>query len=157
MLISFLFHNENICCGYSLEVPRWGTSNEYHNICFHYEIRKILCGYPLLSVVMSILILYHHWIKTDLSMHWWYHIISNQHKCMCRLILPLAVHIWHKGPFMHYTSYAVTLFFESEQKHLAENIYLLLQVYLCLILCELTGFGCQLLCLLFHFWFRFGS
>ena len=24
-----------------------------HNICFHGEIRKILCGYPLLSVAMS--------------------------------------------------------------------------------------------------------
>ena len=28
LLISFLFLNENICCGYSLEVPRRGTSNE---------------------------------------------------------------------------------------------------------------------------------
>ena len=24
-----------------------------HNICFRLEIRKILCGYPLLSVVMN--------------------------------------------------------------------------------------------------------
>ena len=23
-----------------------------HNVCFHGEIRKILCGYPLLSVAM---------------------------------------------------------------------------------------------------------
>ena len=23
-----------------------------HNVCFHEEIRKILCGYPLLSVAM---------------------------------------------------------------------------------------------------------
>ena len=29
MLISFLFLNKNICCGYSLEAPRWGASNEY--------------------------------------------------------------------------------------------------------------------------------
>ena len=29
-----------------------GASNEYHNICFRGEIRKILCGYPLLSVAM---------------------------------------------------------------------------------------------------------
>ena len=54
MLISFLFLDENICCGYSLEAPRWGASNEYHNICFRGEIRKILCGYPLLSVAMVI-------------------------------------------------------------------------------------------------------
>ena len=54
MLISFLFLNENICCGYSLEAPRRGASNEYHNICFRREIRKILCGYPILSVAMFI-------------------------------------------------------------------------------------------------------
>ena len=42
MLISFLFLKENICCGYSLEAPRR-------------EIRKIICGYPLLSVAMSLL------------------------------------------------------------------------------------------------------
>ena len=28
-LIVFLFLNENICCGYSLEAPRRGASNEY--------------------------------------------------------------------------------------------------------------------------------
>ena len=31
----FLFLDENICCGYSLEAPRQGTSNEYmstHNM-----------------------------------------------------------------------------------------------------------------------------
>ena len=37
-----------------LEAPRRGTSNEYHNICFRGEIRKILCGYPLLSVAMEV-------------------------------------------------------------------------------------------------------
>ena len=35
-----------ITFGYSLEVPCWGASNEYHNICFHAEIRKISHGYP---------------------------------------------------------------------------------------------------------------
>ena len=37
----FLFLHENICCGYSLEAPHRGASNEYHNICFRGEIRKI--------------------------------------------------------------------------------------------------------------------
>ena len=37
----FLISPQNICCGYSLEAPRWGASNEYHNICFCGEIRKI--------------------------------------------------------------------------------------------------------------------
>ena len=29
VLVFFLFLHKNICCGYSLEVPRGGTSNEY--------------------------------------------------------------------------------------------------------------------------------
>ena len=40
-LIFFLFLHENIYCDYSLEAPRRGASNEYHNICFRGEIRKI--------------------------------------------------------------------------------------------------------------------
>ena len=40
-MIFFLFLNENICCGYSLEAPRRGASNEYDKICFLSEIRKI--------------------------------------------------------------------------------------------------------------------
>ena len=27
-----------------------------HNICFRREIRKILCGYPFLSVAMTVLL-----------------------------------------------------------------------------------------------------
>ena len=41
MLISFLFLDENILMS-------------THNICFRREIRKILCGYPFLSVAMLI-------------------------------------------------------------------------------------------------------
>ena len=48
MLISFLFLDENICCGYITEALLMST----HNIRFLREIRKILCGYPLLSVAM---------------------------------------------------------------------------------------------------------
>ena len=40
-VIFSLFLHENISCGYSLEVPWQGTSNDYHNICFHGELRKI--------------------------------------------------------------------------------------------------------------------
>ena len=39
--IFFLFLHENICCGYSLETPHSGALDEYHNICFCGEIRKI--------------------------------------------------------------------------------------------------------------------
>ena len=36
----FLFLYENMCCGYSLEVPE-ALLMSTHNICFHTEIRKI--------------------------------------------------------------------------------------------------------------------
>ena len=66
VLIFFLFLHENIYCGYSLEAPYQGASNEYpqhmfsgrltkallmstHNICFRGEIRKIFTIYPPLS------------------------------------------------------------------------------------------------------------
>ena len=32
--IFFLVLHEIICCWYSLEVPRWGISDEHQNICF---------------------------------------------------------------------------------------------------------------------------
>ena len=38
----FLISVQNIDCGYSLEPPRRGGSNEYHNLCFCSEIRKII-------------------------------------------------------------------------------------------------------------------
>ena len=44
---NFYFH-ENICCGYSLEMSWWGTSNEYHNIWFRGDIRKILSWFPII-------------------------------------------------------------------------------------------------------------
>ena len=52
-IIFFLFLQENIVCGYSLEVPLWGTSNEYHIR----EIRKIsvIFGWINSSYVRSIL------------------------------------------------------------------------------------------------------
>ena len=39
-----IFHisAQNIDCGYSFEAPRRGGSNEYHNLCFWAEIRKIM-------------------------------------------------------------------------------------------------------------------
>ena len=38
----FLISAQNIDCMYSLEPPRWGGSNEYYNLCFWAEIRKIM-------------------------------------------------------------------------------------------------------------------
>ena len=36
----FLFLHENIHCGYSLVASSQCTSKEYHNICFHTEIKN---------------------------------------------------------------------------------------------------------------------
>ena len=51
LIIFFLFLHENICCGYSLEVPHRGTSNENHNITLHGEIRKNIIA-PLLTLLL---------------------------------------------------------------------------------------------------------
>ena len=44
----FLFLNKNICCGYSLEVPRRGTSNEYPQHMFLTR-QEIKCQYFLVE------------------------------------------------------------------------------------------------------------
>ena len=46
MLIAFLFFHENICCGYSLEVPRRGTSNEYPQHMFSWRNKKSIMWIP---------------------------------------------------------------------------------------------------------------
>ena len=38
--IIFLILITNIGCGYSLEPPRRGGSNEYHNLCFDQKFKK---------------------------------------------------------------------------------------------------------------------
>ena len=48
MLISFLFLNKNICCGYSLEGPQWGASNEYPQHMFSLRIKKNIMWIPSL-------------------------------------------------------------------------------------------------------------
>ena len=40
-VISFLFLDENICCGYTLEGLAEALLMSTHNICFCQEIRKI--------------------------------------------------------------------------------------------------------------------
>ena len=40
ILIFFLFLHENICCGYSLEAPRWGASNENPQFMFSWRNKK---------------------------------------------------------------------------------------------------------------------
>ena len=40
--ILLIFLHENICCGYSLEVPQRGTSNEYPQHMFSWRNMKII-------------------------------------------------------------------------------------------------------------------
>ena len=56
ILIFFLFLHENIHCGYSLEVPHQGASNEYDMLFFYGEIRKLISGFTLLSGALSLMI-----------------------------------------------------------------------------------------------------
>ena len=46
VLIFFLFLQENICCGYSLEVPQQGTSNEYSQHMFSLRNKKTIYLIP---------------------------------------------------------------------------------------------------------------
>ena len=60
MLISFLFLNENICCGCSLEAPRRGASNEYPQHMFSSRNKKnimwipsLICSYETVQIQIS--------------------------------------------------------------------------------------------------------
>ena len=64
--------HENICCGYSLEAPQWGTSNEYHNICFHGEISKI-STFWLKKAHYLVLLVKQSWLGVPV----WRHIFSG--------------------------------------------------------------------------------
>ena len=46
MLISFLLLHENICCGYSLEAPRRGASDEYPQHMFSWRNKKNIVWIP---------------------------------------------------------------------------------------------------------------
>ena len=59
MLISFLFLDENICCGYSLEAPRRGASNEYPQHMFSSRNKKNIMWIP--SLICS----YEAWLITN--------------------------------------------------------------------------------------------
>ena len=55
MLVSFLFLHENVCCGYSLEAPRRGASNEYPQHMFPWRNKKnIMCIPPLICSYVEV-------------------------------------------------------------------------------------------------------
>ena len=59
-MIFFFFLNENICCGYSLEAPQRGASNEYPQHTFLLRNKKNTfwlkkCALPRAMVVIACL------------------------------------------------------------------------------------------------------
>ena len=72
LLISFLFLHNNICCGYSLEAPSSGASNEYHNM-FLWRNKKnitrippLICSYAVGSCrswYVNLLTLFLGWLS----------------------------------------------------------------------------------------------
>ena len=64
LLISFLFLNENICCGYSLEAPCQGASNEYPQHMFSLRNKKnIMWIPPLICSYVSL-------VDNSCTRHW---------------------------------------------------------------------------------------
>ena len=51
--VYIIFLLKNVDCGYSLEPPRRGGSNEYHNLCFEQKYEK----YQFLSENFQLLVL----------------------------------------------------------------------------------------------------
>ena len=49
----FLFLHKNICCGYSLEVPHQGTSNEYPEHMFSCRNKKNIDSFQLKKSALS--------------------------------------------------------------------------------------------------------
>ena len=41
-MIVCVFLHKNLCCGFSLELPRRGDSNEHYNIGFYEDLTKII-------------------------------------------------------------------------------------------------------------------
>ena len=60
VLIFFLFLYQTICCGYSLEVPQQGASNDYPQHIFSCRNKKnITWTSPFISSYIPVLIIYH--------------------------------------------------------------------------------------------------
>ena len=56
--IIFLISAQNIDCGYSLEPPHRGGSNEYHNLCFEQKYGKYQCFLSEIFHVLEVKIFY---------------------------------------------------------------------------------------------------
>ena len=77
VLIFFLFHHENICCGYSLEAPRQGASNEYPQHMFSWRNKKNI--YLILTLIYTNgrLCSFNASVQSNLCLTGHYHNTSN--------------------------------------------------------------------------------
>ena len=57
--------HKNICCGYSLESPRWGDSNEYPQCMF---LRKNKQKYPLLIIKYPSYLFHWHFVVSGFTL-----------------------------------------------------------------------------------------
>ena len=89
-IIFFLILHKSICCGYSLEVPRWGASNEHHNICIYGEIRKISV---LFGWKKCLIWWYEHDLDVYVTVGWYFafRICLEDGFCMVQLIFLKSV------------------------------------------------------------------
>ena len=62
----FLFLYKNILYGYSLEAPRWGASNEYHNICICWKMRRKLSIFWLKLAYLELWVRGIHFVFIDM-------------------------------------------------------------------------------------------
>ena len=64
--MSFLFLLENICCGYSLEVPRRGASNEYPQQMISWRNKKDISIFRMEKNALSVAMLNPLWTEWTL-------------------------------------------------------------------------------------------
>ena len=57
IFLIFLFLHKNICCGYSLEVPQRGTSNEYPQHMFLWSNKEKINTFGLKKAPKLVLLL----------------------------------------------------------------------------------------------------
>ena len=60
-IIFFLFLHENICCGYSLEVPQRGASNEYPQHMFSLRNKKDISIFRMKKSALSVAMMVGLW------------------------------------------------------------------------------------------------
>ena len=159
-MIFFLFLHENICCGYSLEAPHRGASNEYPQHIFLWRNKKKFTRYPPLSRPMN-----YYWplsymssslaeVSPQPTIY-----MSKQHRlpgqvCSCALT---TLFLWcssHFNKMVMLAQLAELNFFFSP---FFSALFLKMKIH-CLILCMLGNFACIfVICGIFFFKLTFSN